>query len=198
MSGGTDRFINFYENGEAKSNANSLRYRCTTKIAKQGASGGSKAIINSMCSLDSDKLIVGQSDEYIRLYQIPSSGFGHGSSRGQTYDPPSTTPLATYKFQDSGINNLCPLNDKNLFISSGFNRSISVWDTRQTQPILFFKDIHYDQITSVDKFNEEIFASASNDGYVNVSCSFHSIGFRFGTCEWASSSSRSRQRTTRK
>lgn len=78
-------------------------------------------------------------------------------------------PLTTYKFEDSGVNNLCSLNGKNLFISSAYNKSISVWDTRQTQPILYFKDIHYDTITAVDKFNNQIFASSSDDGYVNVS-----------------------------
>jgi len=121
-----------------------------------------------MCAIDDDKLIVGQSDEYIRLYQL--SGLSIGRSGDDESEPslPSSAPLATYKFEDSGINNLCSLNDKNLFISSGFNRSISVWDTRQTQPILFFKDIHYDQITSVDKFSQEIFASASDDGFVNI------------------------------
>jgi WD40 repeat protein len=62
-------------------------------------------------------------------------------------------PLASYKFEDSGVNNLCSLNDQNLFISSALNRSISVWDTRQVKPILYFKDIHFDTITSIDKFN---------------------------------------------
>ena len=81
----------------------------------------------------------------------------------------SQDPISTFNFEESGINNLCSLNDQNLFISSALNRSISVWDTRQPQPILFFKDIHYDTITSVDKFNQQIFASASDDGYVNVS-----------------------------
>ena len=168
VSGGTDRFINIYENCTNVNPFQSMRYRCTSKITKQGTS-----VINKMCAIDNDKLIVGQSDEYIRLYQLSSIGAssdfqGRASADDGESALPSSTPLATYKFEDSGINNLCSLNDRNLFISSGFNRSISVWDTRQTQPILFFKDIHYDQITSVDKFSQEIFASASDDGYVNI------------------------------
>ena len=157
-----------------------MRYKCMSKITKQGSS-----VINSMCSIDQDKIIVGQSDEYIRLYQIPPQGANLEADGSASLC--SSEPLTTYKFEDSGINNLCSLNDKNLFISSGFNRSISVWDTRQTQPILFFKDIHYDQITSVDKFSQEIFASASNDGYVNVSIVFLILTlsfYRFGTSEW--------------
>jgi len=153
-----------------------MRYRCTAKIAKQGASTN----VNTMCTIDHDKLLVGQSDEYIRLYQISQAGGGsdlggvHQDDLASAGSPalPSSTPVAAYKFEDSGINNLCSLNYHNLFISSALNRSISVWDTRQTQPILYFKDIHYDTITSVDKFNQQIFASASDDGYVNVSISF--------------------------
>ena len=132
-----------------------------SKITKQGVG----TVINKMCQIDGDKLIVGQSDETIRLYQL--SQLGGFQEDGPSL--PSSTPIATYKFDDfTGINNLCSLNVKNLFISSGLNRSISVWDTRQTQPILFFKDIHYDTITSIDNYNEEIFASASDDGYVNI------------------------------
>ena len=113
-------------------------------------------MVNTVCSLDADKLVVGQSDEQIHLYSL-----GQVCSRQQA-------PIASFRFEESGVNNLCSLNDQNLFISSGLNRSISVWDTRHPQPVLFFKDIHYDTITSIDKFNEQIFASASDDGYVNV------------------------------
>ena len=60
-----------------------------------------------------------------------------------------------------------------------------MWDIRQTQPIFDFKDIHYDTITSIDKYNQQIFASASDDGYVNVSPYFQldpfSLFFRCGT-----------------
>lgn len=156
-TGGTDRFISLYNDQKG-----SGRFKCVQKILKQGAN----SIINSMCSIDGDKLLVGQTDEYIRLYQIPSYGF---STNEADQLLALDNPITMYKFEDSGINNLCQLNDKNLFISSGFNRSISVWDTRQTQPILFFKDIHYDKISAIDKFNTEIFASASEDGFVNVS-----------------------------
>ena len=44
----------------------SQRYKCKAKIAKHGGN----AIVNAMCTLDGDKLLVGQSDEYIRLYNI--------------------------------------------------------------------------------------------------------------------------------
>jgi len=58
VTGGTDRFINIYENcqttGSTASRFDSLRYRCVTKITKQGS-----AIINKMCAIDGDKLIVG-------------------------------------------------------------------------------------------------------------------------------------------
>lgn len=104
-----------------------MRYRCTTKISKQGAG----SIINKMCAIDHDKLIVGQSDEYIRLYQISQMGAGSTDLVGDgSAASPSSEPLASYKFEESGINNLCSLNDQNLFISSALNRSISVWDTR--------------------------------------------------------------------
>ena len=46
VSGGTDRFINIYDQANE-------RYRCSTKIAKQGGN------INQMCTIDTDKLIVG-------------------------------------------------------------------------------------------------------------------------------------------
>lgn len=70
-----------------------------------------------MCTLDYDKLLVGQSDEYIRLYQISQAGGGTDLG-GRHPDElaslspalPSPTPLAAYKFEDSGINNLCSLN----------------------------------------------------------------------------------------
>jgi hypothetical protein len=55
ISGGTDRFINVYDHSNE-------RYRCSTKFAKQGGN------INKMCTIDSDKLIVGQSDEKIKIY----------------------------------------------------------------------------------------------------------------------------------
>jgi WD40 repeat protein len=77
-------------------------------------------------------------------------------------------PLATYRFEESGISSLCALTP-NLFISAAVNRSIDVWDTRQQQPILHLKDVHFDRISAVDKLNHQIFASASHDGYVNVS-----------------------------
>ena len=44
-----------------------------------------------------------------------------------------------------------------------------MWDIREHKPIVYFKDIHYDTITSIDKCNQHQFASASHDGYVNVS-----------------------------
>jgi WD40 repeat protein len=116
-SGGTDRFISLYEN------TSQMRYNCNSKITKQGAG----SVINKMCSIDGDKLIVGQSDEFIRLYQLSQLG-GINQEDGPALL--SSTPLATYKFEDSGINNLCSLNVSNLFISSGLNKSISVWDTR--------------------------------------------------------------------
>jgi len=75
---------------------------------------------------------------------------------------------SAYHFDISGINNLCPLNDTNLFISSGNNRNISVWDTRQEKPLTYFKDIHYDTITSLSKLSENIFASSSLDGFINI------------------------------
>jgi WD40 repeat protein len=124
VTGGTDRFINLYSNSQG--NSKSTRYKCAAKIAKQGAS----SVVNSMCTLDTDKVIIGQSDENIRLYQIPPSGMNANDQ--DSLSTVSSSPLVTYKFEDSGINNLCSLNDQNLFISSGFNRSISVWDTRQT------------------------------------------------------------------
>uniref|UniRef100_A0A7S3CQX4 Uncharacterized protein n=1 Tax=Strombidium rassoulzadegani TaxID=1082188 RepID=A0A7S3CQX4_9SPIT len=158
VAGGTDRFINLYENGQEsslKAKYRSLDYSCGSKIVKQGSS-----IINSLCAIDGDKLIVGQSDEEIKLYSLQRAGGGQSQSLDQ--------PISKYHFGESGVSNLCSLNDQNLFISSGFNRSISVWDTRQSQPILFFKDIHYDTITSIDKFNSQIFASASDDGFVNI------------------------------
>jgi hypothetical protein len=83
VSGGTDRFINIYDQSNE-------RYRCSTKIAKQGGN------INKMCTIDTDKLIVGQSDEKIKMYQIGSN---------------SQDPISTYSFEESGINNLCSLND---------------------------------------------------------------------------------------
>jgi WD40 repeat protein len=33
---------------------------------------------------------------------------------------------------------------------------------------LYFKDIHYDTITSISKLSNQVFASASSDGYVNL------------------------------
>lgn len=108
ITGGTDRFINVFSEG-----ATTGRYRCITKSAKQGPT----SVINAMCCLDHDKVILGQSDEFLRLCQLTNDDL---------------MPIATFKFEDSGINNLCSLNDQNLFISSGFNRSISVWDIRQT------------------------------------------------------------------
>ena len=63
VSGGTDRFINIYNNCANANLFHSMRYRCASKITKQGNS-----VINKMCAIDDDKLIVGQSDEYIRLY----------------------------------------------------------------------------------------------------------------------------------
>ena len=122
ISGGTDRFINIYEN--ASSNASSYdqkRYRCCSKIAK----GGVSSVINKMCAIDGDKLIVGQSDEKINLYSIARVG---SSQDGPSLQ--SSEPIASYSFEESAINNLCALNEQNMFISSALNRSISVWDTR--------------------------------------------------------------------
>lgn len=169
VSGGTDRFINLYQSKVAQGSRTGkfdqfedLRYNCISKLPKQGIN----SVINKMCSIDGDKLLVGQSDEYIRLYSLAQ--MGGSSTNDSSVNLPGSTPLATYHFEESGVNNICSLNDQNLFISSGINRSICVWDTKQTHPIFFFKDIHYDTITSLDKFNQQIFASASHDGYINI------------------------------
>ena len=62
-----------------------------------------------MCIIDYDKLIVGSSDEYIKLYQLQKMGtFLDDDDRPNLV---SSDPLATYKFEESGINNLCSLNE---------------------------------------------------------------------------------------
>ena len=70
VSGGSDRFINIYENCSSQSTSDSIRYRCCSKIAKQGPS----PVVNKMCAIDNDKLIVGQSDEKINIYSIGRAG----------------------------------------------------------------------------------------------------------------------------
>lgn len=55
VSGGTDRFINFYQNCAIEDAFFSTRYKCTTKITKQGVN----SVVNAMCTIDHDKLLVG-------------------------------------------------------------------------------------------------------------------------------------------
>ena len=114
-------------------------------------------------------MLVGSSDETIRLYPIERAS--RESLRLNEPELEDYEPLATYRFEESGISTLCAMTP-NLFISAAVNRSIDVWDTRQQQPILHLKDVHFDRISAVDKLNQQIFASASHDGYVNVSDPF--------------------------
>ena len=120
-------------------------------------------------TIDQDKILVGSSDETIRLYQVERAS-KEASKRNGEVDLAPSDPLATYRFEESGVSNLCTLNEYNLFVSSALNRSIDVWDTRQAQPFLILKDVHFDKISAIDRLNHQIFASSGEDGYVNVSC----------------------------
>jgi hypothetical protein len=47
-----------------------------------------------------------------------------------------------------------------------------MWDVRapaQESMVKVFECMHFDQVNQIEKINEEIFCSASNDGTVNVS-----------------------------
>jgi len=66
------------------------------------------------------------------------------------------------------VSALCPLSE-NTFLSGGFNRTVRLWDVRQRRESLkLFTDVSYGKVTALEKFNEEIFASAAEDGMVNI------------------------------
>jgi WD40 repeat protein len=39
---------------------------------------------------------------------------------------------------------------------------------RQNSPAIFFKTIHYDQITDLERLSSTVFATASSDGHLNI------------------------------
>lgn len=54
------------------------------------------------------------------------------------------------------------------FLTSGVDRGVRLWDLRQKDPLLFFETIHYDKITSIETLSSTVFATASDDGNLNV------------------------------
>ena len=58
---------------------------------------------------------------------------------------------------------------ENCFISSGHNNSVRLWDVKAKDHQRLLQDPNFGKVTWLQKYNSTIFASACNDGLVNVS-----------------------------
>lgn len=78
------------------------------------------------------------------------------------------TPINIFDQEQSSPNHICSLGPTT-FLTSGLDKGVRLWDLRQKYHVIFFENIHYDQINSLEKISPTVFATASNDGNLNVS-----------------------------
>ena len=55
------------------------------------------------------------------------------------------------------------------FLSSGYDNTVRLWDIRAKEHQRILNEAHFGKVTWLQKYNQSIFASACNDGIVNVS-----------------------------
>jgi WD40 repeat protein len=103
--------------------------------------------------MDEETVASACSDHFIRVFSLSS--------------PDLNSPIFTLHQPTSGPNRICALS-KNTLLTSGHDRGVRIWDMRQQLPVLYFENIHYDTITSLDKLSSNIFATASDDSNLNV------------------------------
>ena len=72
---------------------------------------------------------------------------------------------------DSGITDLCSLSQSTFLSLNGEQRSVKMWDVRQSErdsTVKVFQDMHNDRVNALERLNQEVFCSTSNDGTVNI------------------------------
>jgi len=67
------------------------------------------------------------------------------------------------------VTHLKPLTENTFLSAASTQRSVRVWDVRApSQSVKMFELTHYSELKAVEKLNEEIFATSSIDGIVNI------------------------------
>ena len=90
------------------------------------------------------------------------------TAAGDVRVQPADAVLRKYDQVSSGVSHLCTLSSTT-WLSAGFNRSIYLWDARQPKNIKLLQDAIRCKLTAIDKFSQDTFLTASEDGLVNVS-----------------------------